>query len=345
MIAAQKQDLVEFVGFSVDAFSRWLRVGLEGLYIDGLGVRNFKPLEYCILREHSLAADLQNIYREFPSQQQASIRIAIARLIERLPAEPRFVPIFRDLIDFAVLVGAHEIFNVLPANGEGFLIIEQDHPELPSLYQHSINAVIELSDRSQEAEECIRRLIGTPGSFDFRHARTALVALCKIAPKKFIEHVNLLREPLARNFASFRPTVGALTYLAEDIMKAVGLGIVEESWSKLRVTNNPEINKPNDNWFCESTISLLSKIRVESNAEIIYVSSDPDVRIEVPRRPIGNRSGISAYRRMPSPDDQPFQDAPSKYPALLADQITPEERAANEQSVAVLFRTVSPSYA
>jgi hypothetical protein len=340
MIAPQKEDIAKFDGYGIDDFERWLRVGLEGLLIDGLGVRNFRPVEYCIWREHSLPADLQIIYEEFPAEQKAFIRSAIARLIDRLPPEQRYVPVFQTLIDLAVLVGAHEIFDVLPARGEGFLTIEREYPELPSLYGHAVDAVAELSDRSPNAEECVRRLIGTPGSFDFDYARTVLVALCKIAPKKFAEHMALLRVPLALNFKSFHPTKHALKHLADDIIKTVGLEIVEQNWTELRISESPEIDEPNDNWFFEAIVSQLSKSRTEAETEVIFMVSNPGVRIQVQRRATGTSRAFLNHDRWEVQHVQALKESQALYYSLATDQVTEEEKAANKQSINTLLQSI-----
>jgi hypothetical protein len=340
MISPRKEDIAKFSDYDIDAIELWLRVGLEGLHIDGVGVRNFRPLEYCIWREHSLPADLQIIYEEFPSEQKAFIRSAIARLIDRLPLEQRYAPVFRTLIDFAALAGAHEIFDVLPARGEGFLTIEREHPELPSLYRHALEAVAELSDRSLDAKECIRRLIGTPGSFDPNHARTALVALCAIAPEEFPEHMALMRVPIALNFESFHPTEQALRYLVDDIIGKIGLTIVEKNWAKLRISNHPDTDKPNDNWFYDATISQLSKAVTEAGADLIFVISNPGVQIlvrrEVPET-LARAASIVSHSEFLV---QALEEIQTSYPSRLGDKITTRERAANINSVAILLQSV-----
>lgn len=220
MIEPKREDIAKFRSYDVEQFERWLRVGFEGYFIDNAGVRNFRPVEYCILHEHTLSGDLRVIFDAFSSDQQAMIREAVTRLLERLPVEEKYVPIFRELLDLAVVVRAHEIFKVIPARGGRFLALDQESPDTPSLYSMALDVVTELGDQSEDARDCIERLIGTPGAFSPDYARTALIALCKIAPDDLLFHMALLREPLAQNFRKYRPTQQAQQLLVHDIMKA-----------------------------------------------------------------------------------------------------------------------------
>ena len=125
MISPRQDDIKKFSAYNIEAFADWLRLGLEGLLVDKVGVRYFKPVEYCIYREHSVSADLGIIYDAFPSHQKAMIRKATARLIDQLPAQQKYAPVFRILFDFAAIIQAHEVLFVLPARGEKFLGIER----------------------------------------------------------------------------------------------------------------------------------------------------------------------------------------------------------------------------
>lgn len=331
MIEPKQEDIEKFVDFDVEKFERWLRVALEGLLLDEIGVINFAPIEYCILREHSLSADLRVVYGAFPAQQKAMIREATARLLAHLPVDQEHAPVFREVLDFSAAIQAYEVLKSIPARGEAYLILERDHPDIPSLYSRALETVVELADQSNEAKKCIRRLIGTPRSFACDHARDALVALCKIAPDDFIEHMALLRTPLARNFREFHPTEQALHWLAYDIIKAIGLNAVERDWRLLRVTEESSTDALNDNWFHRAVLLMLAK---EPEGGVIYLKESPDVRISPTEEPV-----VDAIQAEPNVGDALISedaDDARGYPELL-DRISDQEVAANQRQMAELM--------
>ncbi len=340
MIKPRIEDIEKFRGYEVDDFVRWLRVALEGLLIDGLGVRNFAPIDYCILREHTVAADMEIVYDAFPAAQRAMIREAIARLLCRLPVDFRYAAVFRTLLDLAAVVGAHEIFAAVPVRGEGFLTLEQTHSDLPSLYSRALDLVVELADGSDEAQACISRLIGTPAAFDFNHARSALIALCKITPDAFATHMALLREALGRNFKKYRPNNDSIEWLVDDILKAVGLAVIEQKWGALRPVDPFRPDYPNDNWFRQAILTKLEIERDPSAGTIIVLKRDRDIRIVA-------AGAVPAIAPTPQVLDErskmaffgidEFEDVKTIYSDLPSDQLSDQEKSANYLSAAILL--------
>jgi hypothetical protein len=326
MITPRKEDIGKFRDFNVEAFENWMRIGLEGVLLDNLGVGNFRPLEYCIFREHNVSADLRIIYDAFPAEQKAMIRAAVARLIDHLPPERRYAPIFRTLFDLAAAIQAFEVLKVLPARGERFLAIERESLEVPSLYRAALDLVVELRDRSADAKACIDRLVGTPGSFESGYTRPALIALCRIAPDHFIEHMALLRTSIAQNFQKFHPTKESKRWLVNDIVKAVGLGIIQSNWSKLHIVDEPVKNQPTDNWFRDTLLLMLKKEGAGTSTETIVWRPDPAIRVIAAAadfRPLGHDTEESE-----SSKTDPLQDI-EPYPVLADEMVTEQEQKAN----------------
>jgi hypothetical protein len=327
VITPAPEDIEKFRGYSEVSFEQWLRLALEGYYLDNLGVQNFAPIDYCILREHTLAADLKIIYDSFSSNERASIRLAVANLLSHLPFEPRYVPIFRVLLNLAPSIGAHEVLKVIPARANGFLSIEREAGTSHGIYGQTLETVVELADQTSEAKACIERLVGTPAAFDIRYAPKALLALCKIAPDEFVRHVALLREPLSRNFQTYHPTPEGLHWLAYDLLKAVGLATIEANWHKLRIVD-AEVNEPNENWLHAALVQMLRKEESDHAPAVIVANEEPDVRATVT---------ASLTDLLPPAKDTHV----GAYPELPSDQLAPNEKEINGERMAVLLGTRS----
>ncbi len=216
------KDIATFGAYDVGQFARWLRAGLEGYLVNKTGVGSFRPLWYCMLQEHSLFGDLENIYDDFSAPQKAMIRQAVVLLLKELPVEQKYEPVFGVLLDFAAAISAVDVLSSIPARGEGFLILEPVNQDTPSLYSRALHLVVNLANPIADARPCIERLIGASDSFSCDDAWWALIGLCRVAPEEFVKHVGLLRGHLVRNLKKWQPTEQGQLNLAGYLVSAVG---------------------------------------------------------------------------------------------------------------------------
>ena len=129
----REKDLWKVADWNASRFALWLRRGLELYYIEKGGVGNFKPFEYCVLREHTFWADLAEIFHGFPPAQAMAMKEGAALLLKELPVNSMYDPIFRTLLYFAEAVGATEVLGSIPLQGTGFRRLNPETADIRSL--------------------------------------------------------------------------------------------------------------------------------------------------------------------------------------------------------------------
>jgi len=115
------EDIRLVKGYGARRWSMWLRKALEVYFIDKEGISGFKPFEYCILREHTLWADLQNIYDGLAQEDARMMILGTALLLKELPLQEEYVKIFETLLNFGAATGAKQLMGYIPRhNRQGF---------------------------------------------------------------------------------------------------------------------------------------------------------------------------------------------------------------------------------
>ena len=201
----------------------WIQTGLDGYIKDGIGRWAFRPFERHIGRRDDLAEDLRAIYDSLTANAQTRWRLAIRDLLATQGPDVSRQEVTRILIEFAVLVRAHEVLEVLPAlvaNGRG------EH-----LVDHVVRAATALASQTQASRDCLDR-IRTSLKFSPDYAGLVLVALCHADPDNWLTHVENLAAPMKILTSRLSDGSTALRFYASAILETVSLSRVAGSAPK-----------------------------------------------------------------------------------------------------------------
>ena len=275
MISPGREDLAPFEGFKADDFAAWLRVGLEGYLIEDEGVWVFEHVAVFLQGEEHLALALGHIYRGLPAPERAEFRKAVAKVMATLEADPVNAPVFEHLLTIAVVLPAPEVLSVLPVRiGNGFFGA-MDVKGGRSLFEKTMDAVIDLAAPTDESRDCLEMLIGSR-NFNIAYSGLALMTLCRVAPHDFVDHMALLRAPLAKMFEQFGTDEETEKRLAERIALAVTPAVLAENLSKLRLSERGR-GDAEDMWLFRHIVHIN-----ERNVPVVRSLSEPSLTFEIP---------------------------------------------------------------
>jgi len=267
---------------SESAIETWLRVGLEGYFLEGGSPWSFDPLGAYIGHADNIALDIRNIYRACPAVIQAKIRVAVAHLMAAMPAENRYYRVFEALFHIAAVLQVTEIFRVVPTCASLSALREDEKDPSSSLFATAITTVAEIAIPTEDSYRCLQDLI-TCRQFESAYAGLALVALCRVMPEQFPEHFAFLRGAVGRMFKEYEVDTPGKRRLAIDVFDAVPLNAFAEGFNRLSlpVTADPD----SDNWFLNALCSgKNSVLRYRKQGNDFYLSDvrRPEVWVRVP---------------------------------------------------------------
>ena len=191
----------------------WLQAGLEGYFKRDMGRWAFRPLEHYVGLRDDLAEDLGAIYQDVEPHAQGRWRTAIRDLLAMQGRDLSKREATRVLMDFAALIRAYEVLDVLPA------LLSSD---ADSLLDQVVETAVALANQTDSARICLQRIHTSP-SFSEDYAGLVLAALCHVDPDGWLCHVeNLAR---AMNILASRLEDGstALRSFASGILEAISL--------------------------------------------------------------------------------------------------------------------------
>ena len=273
MISPSREDLAPFNGFEAANFAAWLKAGLEGYLIEDEGVWGFKHVAVFLQGEEHLALALGHVYRELPTLERAEFRKALAEMVATLEADPVNAPVLEHLLAIAAVLPAPEVLDVLQVKiGNGFFG-SIDAEEGRSLFEKTMDTVIDLAAPTAASRTCIEMLLGSR-NFNVAYSGLALLTLCRIAPHDFVAHMKLLRAPLAKMFEQFRTDKETKKRLAEGIALSVTPIRLADDLCKLDLSERGDAA---DMW-------LFPHIGVgfnERNIPVVRSLSEPSVQIEI----------------------------------------------------------------
>lgn len=191
----------------------WMQASLDRYFKRDMGWLAFQPLEHYVDVRDDLAEDLRAIYQDVEPHAQVRWRSAIRDLLAMQGSDPTKLEATRVLIDFAALIRAHEVLDVLPA------LVAHD-PE--SFLDQVVGTAVALASQTASSRACLERLHTSP-SFSEDYAGIVLVALCHVDPDGWLRHVESLAG--AMNVLASRLEDGstALRYFARQILEAISL--------------------------------------------------------------------------------------------------------------------------
>ena len=191
----------------------WMQASLDRYFKRDMGWLAFRPLERYVDVRDDLAEDLRAIYQDVEPHAQVRWRTAIRDLLAMQGSDPSKREATRVLIDFAALIRAHEVLDVLPA-------LASHDPE--SFLDQIVGTAVALASQTASSRACLERLHTSP-SFSEDYAGIVLMALCHVDPDGWSRHVESLAQ--AMNVLASRLEDGstALRYFARQILEAISL--------------------------------------------------------------------------------------------------------------------------
>lgn len=200
-------------GTEAEGIRTWMQAGLDGYLKRDMGRWAFRPLERYVDVRYDLAEDLRAIYQDVEPHAQVRWRTAIRDLLAMQGCDQSKREATRVLIDFAALIRAHEVLDVLPA------LVSSD-PE--SLLDQVVGMVVALANQTDRARTCLEYIHTSP-SFSPDYAGLVLVALCRADPDGWLRHVEDLAKPMNVLASQLEADSTALRSFARRILDAVSL--------------------------------------------------------------------------------------------------------------------------
>lgn len=298
MISPGREDLAPFEGFKADDFAAWLKVGLEAYLIEDEGVWGFEHVAVFLQGEEHLALALGHIYRELPARERAEFRKAVAKVMATLEADPVNAPVFEHLLAIAAVLPAPEVLSVLPVRiGNGFFGA-MDTEGGRSLFEKTMDAVIDLAAPTDESRTCLEMLIGSR-NFNIAYSGLALMTLCRVTPCNFVAHMDLLRAPLAKMFEQFATDEETKKRLAERIKLAVTPDVLDKASSKLHFSE-PGRGDAEDMWLFRYIVDL-----DERNVPVVRSLSEPSLTAKILDVPSNEQVGGRRARQAVDAESSP----------------------------------------
>ena len=191
----------------------WMQAGLDSYFKHDMGRWAFRPLEHYVGARYDLAEDLCAIYQDVQPHAQARWRTAIRDLLAMQGRDTSRREATQVLIDFAALVRAYEVLDVLPG-------LASSDPE--SLLGPVVDIAVALANQTDASRVCLQRLHTSP-SFSSDYAGLVLVALCHADPDGWLRHVENLAQAMNVLASRLDDDSTALRFFASRILDAISL--------------------------------------------------------------------------------------------------------------------------
>ena len=191
----------------------WMQAGLDGYFKHDMGRWAFRPLERYVDVRYDLAEDLRAIYQDVEPHAQGRWRTAIRDLLAMQGRDLSRLQATRVLMDFAALIRAYEVLDVLPT------LVSSD-PD--SLLDQVVGIAVAFASQTDAARICLQRLRTSP-SFSPDYAGLVLVALCHADPDGWLRHVENLAEAMNVLASRLENDSTALRFFAGRILEAITL--------------------------------------------------------------------------------------------------------------------------
>ena len=275
------------------AVKSWLKTALDGWFDDDAGRWAFTPLELEIGRQADLAHDLQEIYRPLSARAKSRWRRAVTELLAEHGHDPQRRESTRVLIDLAVLMPAYEALEVLPG-----VVADAGEREAAELYDLVVAAAVELAYRTEAARNCLERLRTSPG-FSPAYAGIIFIALCRVDPDGWPDHVTRMGPALRDLMERLGPDSDAPRWYAKDFLHAVTLERLGRSLGVFAKRGEPP-----DDWLWNELFKGKGSPFDFDESDNLFLREKPAVSI-----PLGDIEPValaapSEDRRRPSPSDK-----------------------------------------
>ena len=244
--------------------ARWLQTGLDSYFKDSTGRWAFRPLESRIGMQDDLAEDLHTIYDSLPADAQTRWRLALRDLLAMHGADMSKREAVRVLIDFATLVRAHEVLEVLPtlvANGRD-----------ENMFDQVVRTATALANQTEASRDCLQRICTSP-KFVPDYAGLILTALCHADPDNWLAHVENLATPMQILADRLSDGSTALRFYASTILEAISLSRVTGAAAN-RLSKHTESQWLWNEWFEGDRSLIQHKPKTLASARLSLRAND-----------------------------------------------------------------------
>lgn len=247
---------------SQEEMDTWLQDWLEEYLYEG-STHKFAPLSHMLQQTSSFSGDLEEIYKWLQETHQLYMISACCKYFSTSEVTQESSEIFSQLISFFWHISADTgeiVYNKL----KDFDVLEKKH-----LFHQALDFLISYDKKTKYTHHFTQK-IATSSMYEIVHrAQCIFVALCASNPDDFLDYMNLLREPLHRNFETYQ--IVDQTRLCEDIIHAIGMNRLDSYLSKL--------DSEKDAWFieCAPMVIWLEKQKNQKKIEEILKNIVPNI--------------------------------------------------------------------
>lgn len=183
----------------------------------------FEPLALRMGHRDDVAHDLLGVYEELPDEAKARWREGVVAAVSdaTVQASPE---VAITVIDFAVLIGASEILVALPS-----VAAAAKNSRSERLLNRIVDAILELLGEPDIELACLYA-VSDGDALPSTSAGLVLVALCRCAPDRWLEHVRRLSPAMETLANRLPPDSTALRRYAVSVVSAIGLERLARDW-------------------------------------------------------------------------------------------------------------------
>ena len=212
----------------------------------------FGPLALQMGHRDDVAHDLLGIFETLTDEAKDRWRKAVVSLVSarEVAREPEIAV---TVIDFAVLTGADEILDELPA------MVAAEHSPTATLLNRVVDAAFELSRNPSSAVACLYAASGAAG-FPAASAGLVLMALCRLAPDRWIDHAKHLTPAIESLRNELDADSGALRHYVRKVAAGVTRERLARDWPAVEAERSLQ-------WFREALAGDDDPILLERDGE------------------------------------------------------------------------------
>ena len=276
-----KEDLAFFDDLNtVEKFSEWLCVGLDGMYLAGRKTVDFGPIGVFLTGSDQAADGLAALYKDLrsSSKKQSLYRQAVAKLVESCSAEQDSIPIFEQLLRLAGKMPAPEVVPKLAMRISKGFFGQADIQAEQNLFRVALTIVSQMAAPAVDRKQAIKLLM-TSENYDDRYAPRTLIALCRADREGFLDHMIYCEDYLIR-WIDLHAGLAKRRSAARDLVKEITKTALQNSirdfvWWRLDPALDP--GDPLD-WLL---LSIIDAVDIPERREKTLVPKDVPVVIVV----------------------------------------------------------------
>ena len=183
----------------------------------------FEPLALRMGHRDDVAYDLLGVYEALTDQARERWRKGVVALVSDSEVVAKSEVVVT-IIDFAVLIGASEILKALPD-----VVVAAGKSRSRHVLNRVVDAVFELPGEPNDAVACLYAASNSE-EFPSESAGLVLMALCRFAPDRWLEHAKHLTPVMEALRDRLDTNSTALRHYASNVVSRVTLKRLARDW-------------------------------------------------------------------------------------------------------------------